>query len=66
MISVVEIRYVRRSEVIEVLGAPRSMKMGTIASPWRYDAEARGAPKSSKLRRSAIFCYASSASIPLS
>jgi hypothetical protein len=24
-------------------GAPRPMKMGTIASPWRYDAAARHA-----------------------
>jgi hypothetical protein len=27
----------------EIIGAPRSMKMGTILSPWRYDAAARHA-----------------------
>ena len=26
-----------------VFGAPRSMKMGTIASPWRYDDDAENA-----------------------
>jgi hypothetical protein len=31
-------------------GAPRPMKMGTIVSPWRYDA-ARHALQLAKLRR---------------
>jgi len=35
------------------------MKMGTIASPLRYDA-AVGAPRTYDLRRPAIFRYASS------
>jgi hypothetical protein len=39
-------------------GAPRSMKMGTIASPWRYDAAARPALQSANLRRPAILHYA--------
>jgi hypothetical protein len=25
---------------VEIAGVPRPMKMGTIASPWRYDAAA--------------------------
>jgi hypothetical protein len=25
------------SAVLNAIGAPRPMKMGTIASPWRYD-----------------------------
>jgi hypothetical protein len=36
-------------------GAPRPMKMGTIASPWRYDAGACHALLSVVLRRPAIF-----------
>jgi hypothetical protein len=35
-------------------GAPRPTKMGTIASPWRYDAAARHALQSEILRRPAI------------
>src|SRR5262245_7480582 len=35
-------------------GAPRPMKMGTIASPWRYNAEARRMLRPLKLRRFAI------------
>src|SRR5262249_10404734 len=42
-----------------VTGAPRSMKMGTTASPWRYDAAARHALQSVNLRRPAILHYAS-------
>jgi len=38
-------------------GAPRLMKMGTIASPWRYDAAARHALRLEKLRRPAILHY---------
>jgi hypothetical protein len=34
------------------------MKMGTIASPWRYDAAARPALQSANLRRPAILHYA--------
>jgi hypothetical protein len=40
-------------------GAPRPMKMGTIASPWRYDAAIRHALKWASLRCSAIQHYAS-------
>jgi len=32
------------SAVLNAIGAPRPMKMGTIASPWRYDGEADRAP----------------------
>ncbi len=39
-------------------GAPRSMKMGTIPSPWRYDAAARHSLQSASLRRPAILHYA--------
>jgi hypothetical protein len=39
-------------------GAPRSMKMGTTASPWRYDAAARHTLQSVNLRRPAILQYA--------
>src|SRR5215211_9086067 len=35
-------------------GAPRSMKMGTTRSPWRYDAAIRHALQSANLRRPAI------------
>jgi hypothetical protein len=44
-------------------GAPRSMKMGTIASPWSYDAEARHALQSANLRPTAILHYDSSAAV---
>jgi hypothetical protein len=39
------------------------MKMGTIASPWRNDAEACRALKSVKLRRPAILYYAARAAV---
>src|SRR5262245_11812041 len=42
-------------------GAPRSMKMGTTSSPWRYDAAADQALQSANLRGLAISHYASSA-----
>jgi len=43
------------------------MKMGTTASPWRYDAAARHALQSANLRRPAILQYASwSAVVPIS
>jgi hypothetical protein len=35
------------------------MKMGTIISPWRYDAAARDALQSTNLRQPAILHYAS-------
>jgi hypothetical protein len=38
-------------------GAPRSMKMGTTPSPWRYDAAACHALQSVALRRPAILRY---------
>jgi hypothetical protein len=41
-------------------GAPRPMKMGTIVSPWRYDAAARRALKSVNLRRPTILRCAAS------
>src|SRR5437016_1696575 len=43
------------------LGAPRSMKMGTILSPWPYDAAACHALQPANLRRPAILRYASGA-----
>jgi len=39
-------------------GAPRSMKMGNIASPWPYDVAVRVAPQSPKQRHVAILHYA--------
>jgi hypothetical protein len=44
-------------------GAPRSMKMGTTRSPWRYDTAIRHALQSANLRRPAILHYASSAAV---
>src|SRR5216684_8186275 len=53
-----------RSFCLERLtGAPRSMKMGTTRSPWRYDAAIRHALQSANLRRPAILHYASSAAV---
>ena len=43
---------------IEIIGAPRSMKMGTIRSPYRYDAAVCHALQSVTLRRPAIVHYA--------
>jgi hypothetical protein len=40
-------------------GAPRSMKVSTIASPWRYDVAADYALQSVNLRRPTILRYAS-------
>jgi hypothetical protein len=40
-------------------GAPRSMKVGTIRSPFRYDAAARHALQLANLRQPAILRYAS-------
>jgi hypothetical protein len=40
-------------------GAPRPMKMGTIASPWRYDVAADQTIRPHHLRRTAILRYAS-------
>jgi hypothetical protein len=47
-----------------VNGAPRPMKMGTIASPSRYDAAARHAFQSANLRRPAILHYATPVRLP--
>jgi len=44
-------------------GAPRPMKMGTIASPWRYDAATADALRSDNQRRTAILPYASRAAV---
>jgi hypothetical protein len=41
----------------KIIGAPRSMKMGTIASPWRHDAAARHALRSANPRRPTILHY---------
>jgi hypothetical protein len=45
------------------IGAPRPMKMGTIASPWCYDAAACHALQSASLRPPAISRCASSAAV---
>jgi hypothetical protein len=45
-------------------GAPQQMKMGTIASPWRYDVVACCAIQSLTLRSSTISCYAASGCFP--
>ena len=50
-------------QVIDLIGAPRSMKMGTTRSPWRYDAAIRHALQSANLRLPAILHYASSAAV---
>jgi len=47
------------------IGAPRSMKMGTIVSPWRYDAAPDHAPRSANLRRPTI-ARSASAAFPIS
>jgi hypothetical protein len=44
-------------------GAQRPMKMGTIASPWRYDATACSALKSASPRWFAILSYGSRAAV---
>jgi hypothetical protein len=51
----------RLCEKCRMNGAPRPMKMGTIVSPWRYDAAAGCALQSANLRRPAILHYASRA-----
>jgi hypothetical protein len=47
-------------------GVPRSTKMGNIASPWRYDAEACSSLQSSRLRRPAMLHYLLGRSLYLS
>jgi hypothetical protein len=49
-------------EVSGELGAPRSMKMGTTRSPYRYDAAARPSLQSENVRRAAILHCSSWAS----
>ena len=44
-------------------GAPRPMKMGTTASPWRYDAAAHHALQPTNLRWPASFRYVSWAAV---
>jgi hypothetical protein len=39
-------------------GAPRSMKVGNIASPWRYDFRAGSTVKCANLGEGALFHYA--------
>jgi hypothetical protein len=41
----------------EKSGAPRPMKMGTTASPWRYDGAADHALRPDNLRRPPILHY---------
>src|SRR5439155_9703580 len=48
----------RKESAIFTSGATRSMKMGTIASPWRYDAMARHALQPANLGLPAILSYA--------
>jgi hypothetical protein len=48
-------------QVFDFNGAPRPMKMGTTASPWRYDAAAHHALQPANLRRPAILHFASCA-----
>jgi hypothetical protein len=45
-------------------GAPRSIKMGTTRSPCPYDAAARHALQSARLRCTAILHYASRGRLP--
>ncbi len=44
-------------------GAPRPMKMGTTASPWRYEVAAADAIRPDNRRRTAILRYASWAAV---
>jgi len=46
-----------------VSGAPRPMKMGTTASPWRYDAAAAETIRPDNQRRTTILRYASWAAV---
>jgi hypothetical protein len=48
---------------LAVVGAPRPMKMGTIVSPWRYDAATAQSIRPDNLRRTAIFRYVSRAAV---
>jgi hypothetical protein len=45
------------------IGAPRPMKMGTTASPWRYDAAAAETIWPDNQRRTSILRYASRAAV---
>jgi len=49
----------KKGKVCVVVGEPRSMKMGTTGSLWRYDAAARRASQPANLRRPSTFHYAS-------
>ena len=44
-------------------GAPRSMKTGTIVSPWHYDTAAAQAIRSDNVRRTAMLSYARSTTL---
>ncbi len=50
--------------VLHTNGAPRPMKMGTIVSPWRYDAGTCSALRSSKLRCVTIAHFAFTPGFP--
>jgi hypothetical protein len=45
-------------QIVEITGAPRPMKMGTIASLWHYDAAASQAIRPDNVRRTSILRYA--------
>src|SRR5262249_35207362 len=54
-------RKVRHRQTFSLIlrdGAPRPMKMGTIVSPWRYDAAAAQAIRPDNLRGTSILRYA--------
>jgi hypothetical protein len=53
----------RGRKSLKIVGAPRSMKMGTILSLCPYDAAARRTRQSANLRRPAILRYASWAAV---
>jgi hypothetical protein len=42
---------------LDLIGAPRPMKMGNTPSLWRYDSVARPALQSVKLRRTAMLHF---------
>jgi hypothetical protein len=45
----------QRYRIKSYSGAPRPMKMGNIASPWRYDVGTHVTPQEPRLRRLAIW-----------
>jgi hypothetical protein len=57
-VRALDLQVIHQADDIEAhLGhTSRARAMGTIASPWRYDAVARQTLQSAKLRQSAISC----------